>query len=262
MPAQQSPPVNATPGTLDKMEAHVKHAAPASINLPWGLLLVNFVHLIRILQLAASRAKSASATSDMRLEMQAHAPCACLLPALIARLENMSTRHSSAVWTVQQARIRQTKDQSACCVARTHSRRCVVNTFLLVCAMLAGQERTATAQAVCLVNTKIAQGLLRARIVQLGHIPASQHSAVLFVQLAHTSRAEEASVSCVVRTRTLRRFMRRLLPVSAMLAGLERIVSAQAVRLANISPRMGLLRAQIVPLRNIRVHQHAAVSNV
>jgi len=92
MAAHQSPPVNATPGTLDKMETHVKYAAPARINLPWGLLLVTSVHLLQTLQLAASRAKAASATPGMRLEMETHAPSACLLRALIARLGNMSIR--------------------------------------------------------------------------------------------------------------------------------------------------------------------------
>jgi len=56
-----------------------------------------------------------------------------------------------------------------------------VGRLLPVSAMLAGREKTVTAQAVCLVNIKTALGLLRALIVELGNIPTRQHSAVLIV---------------------------------------------------------------------------------
>ena len=64
--------------------------------------------------------------------------------------------------------------------------------------MLAGREKTVTAQAVCLVNIKPAMGLLRALIVELGNIPTRQHTYVLIVLQARIRRAEDQSACCVV----------------------------------------------------------------
>ena len=118
--------------------------------------------------------------------METHALSACLLRALIAHLGNMSNRQCPAVLIVQQAHTRRTKDQSACCVVSTHILRLLVSTFLPVSAMLAGREKTVTAQAVCLVNIKTALGLLRALIVERGNILTRQHPAVLIVTQTRT----------------------------------------------------------------------------
>jgi len=135
----------------------------------------------------------------------------------------------------------------------THTTTLVVRKFLPVSAMLVGLARTVTARDVCLGNIKPTRGLLRALPVELGNIPTRQHIYVLIVLQARIRRAEDQSACCVVLTHTLIFLVMRLRPVSAMLALLEKTVTARDVCLGNIKPTRGLLRALIVQLGNFQL---------
>jgi len=72
--AWKSHPVDVTPGSVEKMEAHARSVTLASINIFWGLFAL-IARQIQYLQLEVSQTPSVNVTPGTRGRMEAHARC-------------------------------------------------------------------------------------------------------------------------------------------------------------------------------------------